>query len=61
MAHLDTENIDYSYMLKFIDEKLKIIEENIIQLKRMEAALNKVKQNINSQTDCPIKNSFTNH
>lgn len=52
--------IDYNYVVEIIDKKVIEISHKMEHLEKMKAIMNKVKDNIDLQTQCPIKTTFKN-
>lgn len=52
------EAIDYTYISKFIDNKIDLIDSKINELNSIKEILNTMKNNINDKVECPLKNSF---
>jgi DNA-binding transcriptional MerR regulator len=50
--------IDYTYISKFIDNKIDLIDSKINELNSIKQILNTMKTNINNKVECPLKNSF---
>jgi Predicted transcriptional regulators len=55
---VESTDIDYKCIVEFIDKKVTDINEKIEHLDNMKVILNKIKSNINSQIQCPIKTTF---
>lgn len=52
------EAIDYTYISKFIDNKIDLIDSKINELNSIKEILNTMKTNISNKVECPLKNSF---
>lgn len=52
--------IDYNCIVEFIDKKVIEINQKMEDLEKMKVIMNKIKNNIDSQTQCPIKTTFKN-
>lgn len=57
---VESKVIDYKCIVEFIDEKIIEINKKVRHLDTMKEILNKIKSNIDSQTECPIKTTFKN-
>lgn len=60
IAIVESKVINYSCIVGFIDEKIAEINKKVKHLDNMKMILNKIKSNIDSQTQCPIKTTFNN-
>jgi DNA-binding transcriptional MerR regulator len=54
----DINNVDYNSVIKVVDQKVDWINNKVSELNKMKDVLLKIKDNINSNIQCPIKKSF---
>lgn len=54
----DVNNVDYKIIAEIIDEKLSELDKKIEEINRSKSVLKRVKTNIESNIDCPLKKSF---
>lgn len=60
ISTIENKVIDYECIINFIDEKIIEINKKVEHLDIMKTILNKIKTNIDSQIECPIKTTFKN-
>ena len=61
LAVFENKAINYNSIIKFIDEKINDINQKVDSLNNMKVILDKIKINIDDQSDeCPIKSTFKN-
>lgn len=57
---LEDKNIDYNFIIKFINKKTNEINRKIADLNKMKEIFDKIKTNIAIETKCPIKTTLKN-
>ncbi len=60
ISAVESKAIDYECINSFIDEKIIEINRKLEQFDKMKMILNKIKKNIDSQVECPIKTTLKN-
>jgi len=57
---LEDKNIDYNFIIEFINKKTNEINRKIADLNKMKEIFDKIKTNIAIETKCPIKTTLKN-